>query len=66
MALYDPADGDRMLDVSQIDTKNITGNKVPFTFNCSLTANKTYTVKAYIWTEDDKPLPTSYSVTLTK
>ena len=66
VALYDPADGDRMLDVSQIDTKNITGNKVPFTFNCSLTANKTYTVKAYIWTEDDKPLTTSYSVTLTK
>lgn len=66
VALYDPADGDRMLDVSQIDTKNITGNIVPFTFNCSLTANKPYTVKAYIWTEDDKPLTTSYSVTLTK
>lgn len=66
VALYDPADSDRMLDVSYIDTKNISNNKATFEFDYSLVANKTYTVKAFIWTEDDKPLTSTYSVSLQK
>ncbi len=66
VALYDPADNDRMLDVSHINTNNITDNKATFEFDCSLVANKTYTVKAFIWTEDDKPLTATYSVSLQK
>ncbi|MBE7046709.1 MAG: hypothetical protein E7396_04755 [Ruminococcaceae bacterium] len=66
VALYDPDDNDRMLDVAQIDTKNITGNKASFEFDYSLASNKTYHVKAFIWTEDGKALTASYSINLRK
>ena len=66
VALYDPDDSDRMLDVAQIDTNNITSDRVSFELDYTLVPNKTYTVKAFIWTEDDMPLTTSYSISLQK